>query len=114
MHITSGALLTFPFWKPLEPLALFIADEVNYASTEPLFRHLADQSSSLKYLIRTRAAPSYTGPELTYEAVLARGSSVTASELQKVESSVQKDDVVNIQFTSGTTGSPKAAMLTHL
>ena len=23
------------------------------------------------------------------------------------------DDVINVQFTSGTTGSPKAAMLTH-
>jgi fatty-acyl-CoA synthase len=35
------------------------------------------------------------------------------SELQKREATVTPGDVVNIQFTSGTTGFPKGAMLTH-
>jgi fatty-acyl-CoA synthase len=35
------------------------------------------------------------------------------SELARVQPLLQFDDVVNIQFTSGTTGSPKGAALTH-
>jgi long-subunit acyl-CoA synthetase (AMP-forming) len=34
-------------------------------------------------------------------------------DLSKVQSQLSYHDVVNLQFTSGTTGSPKAAMLTH-
>ena len=34
-------------------------------------------------------------------------------DLSSIKSSLSEHDVVNLQFTSGTTGSPKAAMLTH-
>ncbi|OOR91898.1 fatty acid--CoA ligase [Moraxella caviae] len=34
-------------------------------------------------------------------------------ELHALSDSLQFDDVINIQFTSGTTGSPKGTMLTH-
>jgi fatty-acyl-CoA synthase len=34
-------------------------------------------------------------------------------DLKKLRSTLSEHDVVNLQFTSGTTGSPKAAMLTH-
>ncbi|OBZ78072.1 putative acyl-CoA synthetase YngI [Grifola frondosa] len=33
--------------------------------------------------------------------------------LEEIMASLSKDDVVNLQFTSGTTGSPKAVSLTH-
>ncbi len=35
------------------------------------------------------------------------------AELARLQEALQFDDVVNIQFTSGTTGSPKGASLTH-
>lgn len=35
------------------------------------------------------------------------------AELAQVSQSTQLDDVINIQFTSGTTGNPKGTMLTH-
>ncbi|KAH7124861.1 hypothetical protein B0J13DRAFT_149634 [Dactylonectria estremocensis] len=35
-------------------------------------------------------------------------------QLQCAESKVSPHDVLNLQFTSGTTGAPKAAMLTHI
>jgi len=35
------------------------------------------------------------------------------SELQHLSQQLQFDDTINIQFTSGTTGSPKGTMLTH-
>jgi len=34
-------------------------------------------------------------------------------DLSTIQSQLSYHDVVNLQFTSGTTGSPKAAMLTH-
>ncbi len=34
-------------------------------------------------------------------------------ELDRVQKALQFDDIINIQFTSGTTGSPKGASLTH-
>jgi len=38
---------------------------------------------------------------------------VTDEKLDDVMSSIHADDICNLQLTSGTTGDPKAAMLTH-
>src|SRR5262249_42107533 len=38
---------------------------------------------------------------------------VTAAAMQQRQAEVKCGDVVNIQYTSGTTGFPKGAMLTH-
>lgn len=50
---------------------------------------------------------------LPFEEVLALGSSVSDEQLQIRQSRVQPHDVVQIQYTSGTTGHPKGVMLTH-
>ncbi|KAJ5720121.1 hypothetical protein N7493_006999 [Penicillium malachiteum] len=49
----------------------------------------------------------------TYDDVIARGASQAAHILQDREAELRPDDVCNLQFTSGSTGNPKAAMLTH-
>ncbi|KAG0153810.1 hypothetical protein PDIDSM_1189 [Penicillium digitatum] len=49
----------------------------------------------------------------TYQDVMERGLSQAAHVLQDREAELRPDDVCNLQFTSGSTGSPKAAMLTH-
>ena len=36
-----------------------------------------------------------------------------AAEVEKMRSKIDKHDVVNMQYTSGTTGFPKGVMLTH-
>ncbi len=41
------------------------------------------------------------------------GESVSEEEYQRVKSQVRIHDVVNMQYTSGTTGFPKGVMLTH-
>ncbi|WP_209124341.1 AMP-binding protein [Alkalihalobacillus sp. BA299] len=45
--------------------------------------------------------------------ILAMGDQVTDAELDKRLNSLEPDDVINMQYTSGTTGFPKGVMLTH-
>jgi long-chain acyl-CoA synthetase len=48
-----------------------------------------------------------------YEDILRRSTAVSSDILAQAESQVLPHMVCNLQFTSGTTGLPKAAMLTH-
>tara|TARA_B100001142_G_scaffold326623_1_gene382486 strand:- start:24 stop:1700 length:1677 start_codon:yes stop_codon:yes gene_type:complete len=50
---------------------------------------------------------------LNYAEVSDYATPVSYSELEKLSSKLQFDDSINIQFTSGTTGYPKGATLTH-
>ena len=49
----------------------------------------------------------------TYNDVLTAGGDVERRQLAELSERLQFDDPINIQFTSGTTGTPKAATLTH-
>jgi len=49
----------------------------------------------------------------SWEDVRLKASEVTGKELSKRQASCDPDDTINIQYTSGTTGNPKGAMLTH-
>ena len=48
-----------------------------------------------------------------WEALRRDGAGVPEAALRAVEATLQFDDPINIQYTSGTTGFPKGATLTH-
>ena len=49
----------------------------------------------------------------SWNGMVARHTDVSAAELAERQAGCRPNDPVNIQYTSGTTGNPKGAMLTH-
>lgn len=50
---------------------------------------------------------------MTWSEAVARSSDTPVEEVYRMAAAVDKDDVCNMQYTSGTTGFPKGVMLTH-
>jgi len=48
-----------------------------------------------------------------YPDVIARGDEAGVAEVRRIGATLRADEPINIQFTSGTTGTPKGATLTH-
>ncbi|MDR0621891.1 MAG: AMP-binding protein [Deltaproteobacteria bacterium] len=48
-----------------------------------------------------------------YEELLKKAEEVPESRLREISASLHYDEIINMQYTSGTTGFPKGAMLTH-
>lgn len=49
----------------------------------------------------------------TWDDMMEMGNTITDEELNVLQSSLDPDSVVNMMYTSGTTGFPKGVMLTH-
>ena len=104
---------------PLNPL--YTESEVGYvlrrAEVSALFVEPHDRGRDL---VQVAASAVREAPSVRYQIsiggpawveLLAHGRSVSDAELDDV--SVRADDLAQIQFTSGTTGFPKGAMLRH-
>jgi len=50
---------------------------------------------------------------IRYDDVVARGAGVGRESLDAITAQLDRNDPINVQFTSGTTGAPKGATLTH-
>ena len=50
---------------------------------------------------------------LTWSDLLTRGESIPADRIAEICRTLNPHDVINMQYTSGTTGFPKGVMLTH-
>ncbi|WP_282034757.1 AMP-binding protein [Metabacillus indicus] len=102
--------------------ALFLIDGYKGTSYVDLVRSITTETSSenssqpalpcLKNLIYIGQNEAPEGM-LSWNDLLLRGMKVTDEELAERESLLTPEGVINMQYTSGTTGFPKGVMLTH-
>ena len=71
----------------------------------------AQKLPNLRTVIRMGTAE--TAGMLNFETVCGLGGEKNGDQLLALRSQLKPDDAINIQFTSGTTGNPKGATLTH-
>ena len=71
-------------------------------------------SSALPFLKNVILLGEEKHPGLfTWEDLFQRGKKVSKTACEERRASLDPDDIINIQYTSGTTGFPKGASLTH-
>ncbi|KAE8151756.1 hypothetical protein BDV25DRAFT_128555 [Aspergillus avenaceus] len=95
---------------------LFITPRIGRHNLEEVLSKLGPQpkrqgsSTALEEIVILRG--EYSGFS-TYNSVIERGLPLSSNSLLDRQAELTPDDVCNLQFTSGSTGNPKAAMLTH-
>jgi fatty-acyl-CoA synthase len=104
------ALVTATAFKSSDYLGMLTSIAPDFPDGTPGDLHLES-------LPELRAVFQLGGPihrgAIGFDAVLQRGTVEQRRLLSDIGKSLQFDDAINIQFTSGTTGSPKGATLTH-
>lgn len=68
---------------------------------------------NLKHMVMIEGKPSEAEGVLTWQEFLSRGTNIADEEFLARASEIQPEDVASLVYTSGTTGTPRGAMLTH-
>jgi len=104
------ALVTAERLKSSDYLAMLrtLAPELDRCAANDLSSATLPQLKLVIRLGRTRTAGC-----LNFEDVLQRGTQSDRARLEKIGGELEPEEAINIQFTSGTTGLPKGATLSH-
>ncbi|MGB1648574.1 MAG: AMP-binding protein [Cycloclasticus sp.] len=104
------ALVTSPDFKTSNyiDILLKLAPEISTCDAGKL---ISSTLPSLRTIIRL--GEEKTAGMYNYADVMSMGTEKSRTLMESLSQQLQFDDAINIQFTSGTTGSPKGATLSH-
>ena len=103
------ALVTATAFKTSDYMGMLREIMPELAASQPGALHAA-RVPSLRTVIQIGGASAGT---IGFDDVAGRGGAAERARLAALGDTLQFDDPINIQFTSGTTGSPKGTTLTH-
>jgi len=108
--VAAKALIIAPSFKTSDYLGMMQTLAPELATAEP-GRLQAQRLPHLRMVIRMGA--DKTPGMLNYDTVTKLAGPAQRARLAGITDALDADDAINIQFTSGTTGAPKGATLTH-
>jgi fatty-acyl-CoA synthase len=91
--------------------ALILSPGFKSSNYIEILQSVAPDLKSLSIVVRL--GKEQTSGMLNFDDLLADASDAEVEQLEALGATLQFDDPINIQFTSGTTGAPKGATLTH-
>jgi len=108
--VQCRALILAPRFKSSDYLAILreVVPEIDHAAPGAL---RAKRLPQLQHVIRLGQEAS--AGMFNFDDIANAATADDMARLHEISSGLQFDSAVNIQFTSGTTGSPKGATLTH-
>jgi len=108
--VSCSALILSPSFKSSDYLAI-VQDVVPEIAASRAGQLQSQRLPQLRHIIRLDS--TITPGMHNFDALMDGITEADLAHLHAVSATLQFDDAVNIQFTSGTTGAPKGATLTH-
>lgn len=118
--VTIGAVIVGIYFSNLADDCAYIINHsdavVLFVENQKQLDKIAEVRSNLpnlKHIVMIEGTPSGVEGVMTWKEFVGKGANIADEEFIARTSELQPGDVASIVYTSGTTGVPKGAMLTH-